>query len=168
MKKILSILGTINLIGTITTNLVACNTAQEYTKEELAKLKEKNNINTKYGILEWIEPQEKTFNNVDNKYYYVVWRGDKKLDWRIIKFKNSEKIERFHPKNLDKQNEINLNLNNYSQIPIDIDLAINANSVLCWKNDDGNYFKSVYRWNLDTQEPNSTIDDNGNVKFNEE
>ncbi|UNF62442.1 lipoprotein [Spiroplasma poulsonii] len=58
MKKILSILGTITLIGTSTTSLVACNTPQEYTPEKLEQLKEKNNINTKNGILEWIAQQE--------------------------------------------------------------------------------------------------------------
>ncbi|PWF96934.1 lipoprotein [Spiroplasma poulsonii] len=31
MKKILSILGTITLVGTSTTSLVACNNTQEYT-----------------------------------------------------------------------------------------------------------------------------------------
>jgi hypothetical protein len=46
MKKILSLLATITLIGTSTTSLVACNT-HEYTPEELAKLKEENKINTK-------------------------------------------------------------------------------------------------------------------------
>ncbi len=35
MKKILSLLGTITLIKTSTTSLVACNTPQEYTAEEL-------------------------------------------------------------------------------------------------------------------------------------
>lgn len=42
MKKILSILGTITLIATSTTSLIACNTQQKYTPEELQELKEKN------------------------------------------------------------------------------------------------------------------------------
>ncbi|WFG98436.1 lipoprotein [Spiroplasma citri] len=90
MKKILSLLGTITLIGTSTTSLVACNT--QYSEEELKELKEKNKINTtKQEIkdnLEWIAPQEKPFNQVDNKYYFVVWRSDEKDNWRIIKFQN--------------------------------------------------------------------------------
>jgi len=98
MKKILSILGTITLIGTSTTSLVACNTPQEYTPEELANLKEKNKINTKNQTirdnLEWIAPQEKPFNNIDNKYYYVVWRGNKNNTWRIIKFLNDTNNEK--------------------------------------------------------------------------
>jgi hypothetical protein len=60
MKKILSLLGIITLIGTSTTSLIACNNKTEkktkkinqYTPEELAKLKEKNKINIKDGILE--------------------------------------------------------------------------------------------------------------------
>ncbi|GAA6238943.1 MAG: hypothetical protein SPLM_10600 [Spiroplasma phoeniceum] len=86
MKKILSLLGTITIIGTSTTSLVACNTTQN-TEDELKKEKEKNNIKTKDGILEWIAPQETPFSQVDNKYYFVVWRGEKTDDWRIIKFK---------------------------------------------------------------------------------
>ncbi|WP_281042271.1 lipoprotein [Spiroplasma citri] len=90
MKKILSLLGTITLIGTSTTSLVACNT--QYNEDELKQLKKENKINTTNqeikDNLEWIAPQEKPFNEVDNKYYFVVWRGDKNDDWRIIKFKN--------------------------------------------------------------------------------
>ncbi len=91
-------MGTITLIGTSTTSLVACNTPQEYTKEELAKLKEENKINTANqeikDNLEWIAPQEKPFNEIDNKWYYVVWRGNKNNDWRIIKFLNDTDNEK--------------------------------------------------------------------------
>ncbi len=46
MKKLLSLLGTITLIVTSTTSIVACNnTPQEYTKEELEHLKKENQIN---------------------------------------------------------------------------------------------------------------------------
>ncbi|MFJ1522678.1 lipoprotein, partial [Spiroplasma sp. ald] len=92
MKKILSILGTITLIGTSTTSLVACNTPQEYTPEKLEQLKEKNNINTKNGILEWIAQQETPFNQVDNKWYFVVWRNDDNGNLKISKFKNNVKL----------------------------------------------------------------------------
>ncbi|MFJ1522130.1 lipoprotein [Spiroplasma sp. ald] len=98
MKKILSLLGAITLIGTSTTSLFACNTPQEYTPQELANLKEKNKINTKNQTirdnLEWIAPQERPFNNIDNKYYYVVWRGNKNNAWRIIKFLNDTNNEK--------------------------------------------------------------------------
>ncbi|RUO86172.1 lipoprotein, partial [Spiroplasma endosymbiont of Megaselia nigra] len=87
MKKILSILATFTLIGTSTISLVACNTSLQYNGKELADLKEKNNIKTKDGILEWIAPQEKPFNEVDNKWYFVIWHGNGTDDWKIIKFK---------------------------------------------------------------------------------
>ncbi|WP_425377954.1 lipoprotein [Spiroplasma endosymbiont of Polydrusus pterygomalis] len=89
MKKILSLLGTITLIGTSTTSLVACNTA-EYTPEELAKIKEENKINTKNQTirdnLEWIAPQEKPFSEIDNKWYYIIYKDNSnniKLSKRI-------------------------------------------------------------------------------------
>ncbi len=90
MKKILSLLGTITLIGTSTTSLVACNTPQEYTKEELDALKKENQINTANqeirDNLELMAPQESPFN--EDKYYYVIWRGNKNDNWRIVKFKH--------------------------------------------------------------------------------
>ncbi|RUO85922.1 lipoprotein, partial [Spiroplasma endosymbiont of Megaselia nigra] len=52
MKKILTFLGAITLIGTSTISLVACNTAPQYSKEQLKELKNNNNIKTKDGILE--------------------------------------------------------------------------------------------------------------------
>ncbi len=48
MKKLLSLLGTITLIGTSTTSLVACN--KQYSEYELKKEKEKNNINIRMNI----------------------------------------------------------------------------------------------------------------------
>ncbi|KAF0851802.1 lipoprotein [Spiroplasma poulsonii] len=102
MKKILSLLGTITLIGTSTTSLVACNTSQ-YSEEQLKKQKEKYKIDTKDGILEWIAPQEKPFNQIDNKWYFVVWKTN---NWNITKFKNNTLINRWHPSiEIDNKNE---------------------------------------------------------------
>ncbi|QIA73948.1 hypothetical protein GL982_10375 (plasmid) [Spiroplasma citri] len=42
--------------------------------------------------LKEMTPDEQPFNQVDNKYYYVVWQGNKNLEWKICKFKNTEKI----------------------------------------------------------------------------
>ncbi|WP_348736890.1 hypothetical protein [Spiroplasma endosymbiont of Ammophila pubescens] len=91
-KKILSPLSSITLIWTSTTSLVACNTTQKYTKEQLAKLKEENQINTnKQEIkdnLEWMAPQEKPFNQVDNKWYFAIWKPNNSIYWKISKFKH--------------------------------------------------------------------------------
>ncbi|QED24045.1 lipoprotein [Spiroplasma citri] len=169
MKKILSLLGTITLIGTSTTSLVACNT--QYSEEELTKLKAENKINTTdeniKNNLEWIAPQEKPFNQVDNKYYFVVWSSDDKNDWRIIKFQNNDLQ---HNKILDKHNECVLVLEFLSSHNTDLFIQENKypNRRWYWKNDTKNtYFKSVYRWNDEEQKlPNLDIDNNGNVKVN--
>ncbi|WP_419333859.1 lipoprotein [Spiroplasma endosymbiont of Sarcophaga variegata] len=170
MKKILSLLGTITLIGTSTTSLVACNTPQhEYTPEELAQLKKENKIKTNNqeikDNLEWTAPQEKPFNNVDNKWYYVVWRGDKNKEWRIAKFLNDIDNE----KKIDNYAKYSLIFKpprfRYYTLLIKEGI-INTNNTLYA--DDGSYFKSVYRWNLDTQEPpnleNLEVDKDGNIK----
>jgi len=165
MKKILSILGTITLVGTSTTSLVACNTPQEYTPEELAKLKEENKINTKDQTirdnLEWIAPQEKPFNTVDNKWYYVVWKGQ---NWNITKFKNNNLIDRTHPSiEIDKKNEDeNYTLNLEWKSPM-VTIVIRSYRVISdWP---APRFKSVYRWNLDTNISDLLyIEENGNIK----
>ncbi len=173
MKKILGILGTITLIGTSTTSLVACNTPNEYTPEELEKLKEKNKIDKKNKTiienLEWIAPQEKPFNKVDNKYYYVVWRGDKNNYWRIIKFQNNNNLEEGKKYNIDKLNNSILSLYFYMGASFSVltTYTSSENIKIPWssKND---YIKSVYRWNLETTEPNLVVDNKGNVKVSGE
>ncbi|ALA97513.1 putative lipoprotein [Spiroplasma kunkelii CR2-3x] len=154
MKKWLNLFGAITLLGTSATSLVACDKTQEYTPEELAKLKEENKINTDNqeikDNLEWIAPQEKQFNTVDNKWYYVVWKGQ---NWNISKFK------------YDKWwNKISKNLETKFK---DLYYIDEDEYLYSWKKFP-QFIKSVYRWNLDTQEPDLIIDDNGNIKINGE
>ncbi|MFU0252472.1 lipoprotein [Spiroplasma sp. Moj] len=175
MKKIINILGTITLIGLSTTSLVACNTPQEYTPEELEKLKEENKINTVNqeikDNLEWIVPQEKPFNKVDNKYYYVVWRGDKNDNWRIVNFKHTElKIGKIFDK---YNNKYTLELRQETGYPFYFTLYVRYSSSWApadWESyNNGTYFKSVYSWDLlDKPEPDLVIDNGGNVKVNGE
>ncbi len=171
MKKILTLLGTITLIGTSITSLVACNTPQEYTKEELVKLKEENKINTANqeikDNLEWIAPQEKPFNEVDNKYYYVIWKSK---NWNITKFKNNKEIQNKDSfKVLEQKDEYKLKLHRYS-LNYEVDLNVyEPSNMTNWplRIDYGTYFKSVYRWNGEEQNlPDLIIDDNGNIKVN--
>ncbi|WP_425377877.1 hypothetical protein [Spiroplasma endosymbiont of Polydrusus pterygomalis] len=172
MKKILTILWSIILIGTSTTSLFACNT--QYTEEELTQLKEKNKIDTNdeniKNNLEWIAPQEKPFNKVDNKWYFVVWRGSTKKDWKIIKFKNYKKIDKENTRILNKQNNNELFISVYTGVGYSyIVLFINNNLGSTWKKNNGTYFKSVYRWNLeDNNLPCLIIDDKGTVKVDGE
>ncbi|WP_253301156.1 lipoprotein [Spiroplasma endosymbiont of Phyllotreta cruciferae] len=165
MKKILSLLGTITLIGTSTTSLVACDNIVEYKPEELEKLKEENKINTVNqeirDNLEWIAPQEKPFNKVDDKWYFIVWKSE---NWNIARYNNN------NIKNL-KNGVIIKDLNNS-----EYRLMIRPDGILGsfyktwkeWNKDDGSYFKAVYRWNLDNNIPELVLDENNNVKVSEE
>jgi len=176
MKKILSILGTITLVGTSTTSLVGCNTPQEYTPEELAKEKENHKIDTKDPIikkeLEWIVPQEKPFKEVDNKWYYVVWRTNQKNKWEISKFKNDTFFSDKQTKEIDLKSNYELFLYKAPYFPVDLVIGKinNIVSIVQWREYIKNktYFKSVYRWNLDTEKPDLIIDNNGNVKVSGE
>ncbi|UZQ30930.1 MAG: hypothetical protein OHM56_05380 [Spiroplasma phoeniceum] len=169
MKKILFFLGIIPLIGTSTTSLIACNTPQEYTKEELKELKDKNNITTKNGILEWIAPQEKPFNIVDNKWYFVVWRGDKNDSWYLTKFNNNT-YDTIIIRGYKDDYSLMYRVNGYFGIHSKKNNFEGKESYFhYWKNKNDNYFKSIYRLNLNTQESDLIIIDNdGNVKVNGE
>ncbi|MBW3057793.1 hypothetical protein D6D54_00950 [Spiroplasma poulsonii] len=167
MKNILSILGTIALIGTSTTSLAACNIKPQYTEEQLKELKEEKNIKVKTndgknGILEWMAPQEKPFNTVDNKYYFVVWRSDTSNNWRIIKFLNDTNSK----KELDSYGRYKLIFKEYSPF-YDFTLLIRGergDADHTWKDDNGTYFKFLYRWNLvDKPAPDLYLDHNNNI-----
>ncbi|PWF95148.1 hypothetical protein [Spiroplasma poulsonii] len=71
---------------------------------KIKKEKEENKINTTNqeikDNLEWIAPQEKPFNEIDDKYYYVVWCGDKNQKWYLSKFNNDTKLEDGNEKKL--------------------------------------------------------------------
>ncbi|WP_281042131.1 lipoprotein [Spiroplasma citri] len=170
MKKRLSFLGAITLLGTSTTSLVACNNnIPQYNEDELQQLKKENQICTNCQEikenLEWICPQEQPFNTVDNKWYYVVWRGEENEEWKITKFKQSD----LQNKVLDSYNEYQLKIHQG-----DSGLIIYENKfpyrVWGWHLDtSGRYFKAVYRWNGDEQKlPDLIVDNNGNVKVNSE
>ncbi|QIA70797.1 lipoprotein [Spiroplasma citri] len=170
MKKILSLLGTFTLIGTTTASVVSCNKTQ-YSEDELKKLKEENKINTDNkqikDNLEWISPQEEPFDTSDNKYYFVVWRSKLNSDWRIIKFKNDK--EKSKEETVDVDNNYFLILHwwdapkvHYWALTVS---GLRHHAEHIWGENSGiNYFKSVYRWNLDIQEPNLCINTDGNIK----
>ncbi|ALA98364.1 putative lipoprotein [Spiroplasma kunkelii CR2-3x] len=165
MKKWLSFLGAITLLGTSTTSLVACNTPQ-YSEDELTQLKQANQICTNCQEikekLEWIAPQEKPFNTVDNKYYFVVWRDSKNSNWNINKFNNNKEI-------ILITGDMRLQKTKFGS---EYDLTIRVpeiRNMSVWKEDDRTYFKAVYRWNGGEENlPDLIIDNNGNVKFNGE
>ncbi|QIA68959.1 lipoprotein [Spiroplasma citri] len=183
MKKLLSFLGAITLIGTSTTSLVACN--KQYREEELTNLKQENKINiTNQEIknnLEWIAPQEKPFNEVDNKYYYVVWRGNINNKWNINNFYNSYGgnyyvlDEKSQIQLLFKNNEYFFGIKEFYNNKSKNKITISKNNVLNVIKEfdifdiNNNYIKNVYRWNGGEENlPDLIIDNNGNVKVNGE
>ncbi|ALA97899.1 putative lipoprotein [Spiroplasma kunkelii CR2-3x] len=174
MKKILSFLGVIGLTATSTTSLVACNKTHEYTPEELAQLKQENKINTTNknikDNLEWIAAQEKPFNSQgDYKYYIIVWKGAKKDNWTIKKYKNIGYTENNTINGIISYTKIDKSYSGAFLYRNEFDLAANkTREYATWIEDDGTFFKAVYRWNLDTKEPDLIIDDNGNIKVNGE
>ncbi|WP_338989168.1 hypothetical protein [Spiroplasma endosymbiont of Seladonia tumulorum] len=158
MKKKLSLLGTITLIGASTTSLVACNTPQKYTTEELTKIKEENKINTTNqeirDNLEWISSQEKPLNKIDNKWYFVVWRNDDNDDLKISKFKNSVKLNIGETYNIN-ESLLLFNGNFAANLKIDLEVILKNGIPITWFFDrDSTFLKSVYRWN-GNEEPNT-------------
>ncbi|QED24574.1 hypothetical protein [Spiroplasma citri] len=103
--------------------------------------------------LKEVTPQEKPFNTVDNKYYFVVWRGNENDVWEIVKFKNYEEIvppkHEYQYKTIDEKNKYKIQLRYYSRNDTKINLiifkSINEPTFIWEKN--SNNFKAVYRWN---------------------
>ncbi|WP_342256247.1 hypothetical protein [Spiroplasma endosymbiont of Poecilobothrus nobilitatus] len=152
-------MGSISLVGTSTTSLVACDTTTHYTEKQLKELKEKHKINTTNqeikDNLEWIAPQEFWFNEIDNKLYYVVWRNYKSNGWRINKFKNN---------NIS----ISIVMDNYPNLGKfrgRLQVSNSATDRILLENDYGTHFKSIYRWNsLNIHKPDLVLDENDNIK----
>ncbi|RUO86068.1 lipoprotein [Spiroplasma endosymbiont of Megaselia nigra] len=175
MKKILTILGAITLIGTSTTSLVACDNIVEYTSEKLSQLKEENKINTANqeirDNLEWIAPQEKPFNSVgDYKYYIIIWRGAKNDNWKIKKYKNIGYSNNNTINGIISHTKIDKSYSGAYLYRNEFDLSANkTREHTTWIEDNETFFKSVYRWNGEEQKlPDLDIDKNGNVKVNKE
>ncbi|RUO86553.1 hypothetical protein [Spiroplasma endosymbiont of Megaselia nigra] len=94
----------------------------------------------------------------DNKYYFVVWRGDENDAWKIIKFQNN--AEQREKQILENYKNFRLILHNQKVLYI---IEINKRGIP-WNIESLNYFKSVYRWNYD-DEPNIPIIDTKNGKI---
>ncbi|WP_253301270.1 hypothetical protein [Spiroplasma endosymbiont of Phyllotreta cruciferae] len=102
----------------------------------------------------WQEIFEKNrpLKEIDNKYYFVVWRSDTNSNWRIIKFLNDTNSK----KELDSYGRYKLIFKEYSPF-YDFTLLIRGERGdvdHTWKNDNGTYFKFLYRWD-GTNEPNT-------------
>ncbi|MBH8623359.1 hypothetical protein TS70_05820, partial [Spiroplasma sp. hyd1] len=98
------------------------------------------------------------FNQVDNKWYFVVWRNDDNGDLKISKFKNNVKL------NVGETHTINESLylfngNFAANLKIDLQVILKNGVPLGWFFDrDSAFLKSVYCWNNDSK-PNTPIID---------
>ncbi|WP_281042129.1 hypothetical protein [Spiroplasma citri] len=111
--------------------------------------------------LKEMTPDEQPFNTVDNKWYYVVCRGNENDVWEIAKFKQSD----LQNKVLDSYNEYQLKIHQG-----DSGLIIYENKfpyrVWGWHLDtSGRYFKAVYRWNGGEEWSPILKYDGGMIKF---
>ncbi|KAF0849976.1 hypothetical protein [Spiroplasma poulsonii] len=86
---------------------------------------------------------DKPFNTVDNKYYFVVWKTN---NWNITKFKNNTLINRWHPSiEIDSKNEDENYKLNLEWIRGHGTIVIRSYSVISdWP---APRFKTIYRWN---------------------
>ncbi|PQP79389.1 hypothetical protein C6B38_01395 [Spiroplasma sp. ChiS] len=114
--------------------------------------------------LKEMTPDEQPFNQVDNKYYYVVWQGNKNLEWKICKFKNTEKIR--------LKGGSKLVLDYYGRVhdPNKINLVFDAKIINLRANDqiwtdNSINFKAVYRWNGGEEWSPILKYDGGMIKF---
>ncbi|WP_338991875.1 hypothetical protein [Spiroplasma endosymbiont of Seladonia tumulorum] len=103
-----------------------------------------------------VDANEKPFKQLDNKYYFVIWRGDENFDWRIIKFKNDTDVGSSQKTIDNLKDQYYLILGSYFGVRA-VNLYIHQPGFtgfthLWVKND--NYFKFVYCWN-DDKEPNT-------------
>ncbi|GAA6238961.1 MAG: hypothetical protein SPLM_10780 [Spiroplasma phoeniceum] len=182
MKKLISILGAIGLTATSTRSLISCekpnNNENGDNKPEPTPEPKKPQQPPKDNNWEEVYAYDKPFNQVDNKYYFIIWRGDKNNDWNINKFYNSSGgsyyavDEKSQIQLLFKKNEYFFGIKEFYKNKSKNKIIISKNNVLNVikefdiYNIDSSYFKAVYRWNSDSQESNlPKIDSDGNVKF---
>ncbi|QIA71755.1 DUF3688 domain-containing protein (plasmid) [Spiroplasma citri] len=151
MKKLLSIL----TISTLTASIPAPLLANTPATRTLTSKKDVTTgfdikINEKLNNWKEVYADGKTFNTVDNKYYFVVWHGLFKTNWKINKFNNNaEGIK------IDTVGD--LLMKNFGDLTVGF-----GKSWKDWTNYPS-YFKSVYRWDGDGEPQTPKIDSNGNI-----
>ncbi|UZQ30255.1 MAG: hypothetical protein OHM56_01545 [Spiroplasma phoeniceum] len=105
---------------------------------------------------EEVYANDKPFNKVDNRHYFVISRVNKDDDWHISKFENNIPLSDNEKRTVDSWNGRVLNLKNKGFGKVNLQL-IGDGWVYWWKTTD-DYFKSVYRWNS-VGEPNKPFID---------
>lgn len=149
MKKILIILGSLVITGTSTLGVVSC-TEEKCDNKIIGNLKEMCSSN-------------KLFHEDDNKWYFVIARGEKNK-WNIIKFQNNSK-----PKDIYNSNEYDIALSHGKRYYSGLVLWIKKDDKKfphTWGQDKGEYFKNIYQWLGDNEPINNDIpkiDEKGNI-----
>ncbi|WP_426606008.1 adhesin [Spiroplasma endosymbiont of Glossina fuscipes fuscipes] len=139
MKKLLSILTITTLTASIPAPLMAVSpakttvatTIKDVTTGFDIKIKEKRNW-------QQVKAQDEPFRNIDNKWYFVVWRAQKGNNWGTTFFQNNSDKSRTIEKTLALTN-----LKGF------LDLFAGGKGgglERVWSNDNGTYFKSVFCW----------------------
>ncbi|MBH8623345.1 adhesin [Spiroplasma sp. hyd1] len=143
MKKLLNMLTITTLTASVPAPLLA-NTTLERTKRDVgATVKD---VTTGFDIKikeKWnwqkVKAQNEPFRNIDNKWYFVIWRAQKGNNWETTFFLNNSDKSRTIEKTLALTN-----LRGF------LDLfagGVGGGLERVWSNDNGTYFKSVYCWN---------------------
>ncbi len=96
-----------------------------------------------------------------------MWHGNKNNDWKIVKFKNDIDLNTPAGKrNLNNLSGYNLNLTNSGIKGINLNIYKSGIVVFSrWWDRSDDYFKSVYRWNLNTYIPDLDVNNKtGEIK----
>ncbi|KAF0851484.1 MAG: hypothetical protein EIB84_01435 [Spiroplasma poulsonii] len=150
MKRLLSILGAISLIGTSTLGVVSCGKEPKCENKIIGNLKEMCSSNN-------------AFHTEDNKWYFVIARGDN-TKWNVVKFQNRKK-----PNTIYNSNEYDIILNEGKRFNTGLVLWVKKEDKkfpYTWGQEKKKYFKNVYQW-LSNNEPTNNdipkIDNDGNI-----
>jgi len=159
MKKSLSFIGTISLVGTPTFNLISCNPNVEQCHKQTI------------GDFERICYREEKFNKADNKWYIVISKLNLKDNWEIFKFKNYKIKPNYIFETSNSKISVvywlTSNANDIKREYYTIGI-INSNgdwnTISPWERGVSN-FKAVYKY-IGNDEPNvPNIDNDGNLKI---
>ncbi|WP_338963733.1 lipoprotein [Spiroplasma endosymbiont of Sarcophaga carnaria] len=156
MKKLLSILGSLVIVGTSTVGVISC-------KVDNVSECERNDI----GNWKQMCPKDQPFKKVDNKYYVTIWRTTKEDKWKISLFNFINSLVT----NIQKDGKYILQYSikqGYNSGLMLVEERDQWRTVLIkrWEDDSKQQelFKSLYKWDDDTPTPTlPKIDENGNI-----
>ncbi|RUO86188.1 hypothetical protein [Spiroplasma endosymbiont of Megaselia nigra] len=106
----------------------------------------------------WMEfyANDKPFKEVNNRWYFVIWLGDKNYDWKIVKFQNNIEVNKGQI--IDNTGDFTLNLT-WAVDSFDLTIyAPRAFKSWYWRLVNKEKIKAVYRWNNDSEPDTPIID----------